>query len=257
MSMKRSLITLAALCALATGAHAGTLVVPGAEEVSGLNTALRNAPRTYMALYTSVNFESLSAPVWITGMQLRISLEGNAAVPSTWPSQDITFNNYNVTLSQASSGLLADGEFVSPSATFASQQAAGTAVNVRAGNLTIATASFANSGGENGFGALISFSTPYLYTPGQSLLLYITHDGYNPSSEVQPFFASTSYQNGVTDAISSTAGYMAANANSFSDPYIVQFTTTPVPEPSTMLMLAGGIAGLLALNRRRRAADAA
>ncbi|WP_422016369.1 PEP-CTERM sorting domain-containing protein [Roseateles sp.] len=256
MSMTRSLISLAALCALAASSQADTFVTPG-DETSGLNTAFRNAPRTYMALYTSVNFETLTSPVWITGMQLRISADGNTALPATWPSQDLTFTNFNVQLSQASSSLLSDGEFLLGTEAFAAQQAAGTVVNVRSGSLSISTASFQNSGGENSFGALISFSTPYLYTPGQSLLLYLTHTGYAPGTEAQPFFAVTDYSPGVTDAISSTAGYQAANATGFSSPYIVQFTTTPVPEPSTMLMLAGGIVGLLALNRRRRATDAA
>lgn len=257
MRLNRSMVSLAVLATLAFSSHAGTIIVPGLEEDGGLNTGLRNAPRTYMAYYSAVNFDTLSGPVMITGMQLRISAFGNETLPATWPSQDLTFTNFDVQLSQASAQLDSDGEFLSSAVTFASQQAAGTAVSVRSGSLTIQTGSFQNSGSENSFGAMISFSTPYLYTPGQSLLLYITHTGYNPSTEGQAFFASTTFQNGVSDAISSTVGYQAASASGFSSPYIVQFTTAPVPEPSTMLMLAGGIAGLLAMNRRRKPIDQA
>lgn len=258
MSLSRSLAALATLCALAVSSHADTIVVPDLEETSGVNTGIRNAPRTYMALYTDVNFASLSGPVMITGMQLRMSEAGNAALPANWPSQILNFVNFDVKLSQASATLLADGEFLSSSVTFASQQAPGTVVSVRSGALSLPMASFQNTGGTNPFGAMINFTTPYMYTPGQSLLLYLTHTGYTPSAEPQPFFAVADFQNGVADAISSTAGYQAATGSGFSSPYIVQFTysAVAVPEPSTVLMLAAGIVGLLAVSRRRRATDA-
>lgn len=257
MNLRLSVVTLSLLAAAAVSSHAGTIVVPPSlDETGGTSTAFRSLPRTYMALYTSVNFTALTGPTLLTGLQLRISASGNETLPATWPSQTLSFASFDIQLSQASASLLADGEFLSSAVTFASQQAAGTVKTVRSGNLAIPTASFENTGSENAFGLLINFSTPYLYTPGQSLLLYLTHTGYTPSGEPQPFFASTDYENGTTDAISSTVGYQAATASGFSSPYIVQFTTAAVPEPGSMLMLAAGVAGLLALNRRRALAQA-
>lgn len=254
MNLRPSAIALALLCAFTAASQAQTLTVPaGLPETTGLNTGIRNAPRTYMALYMSPNFASLTSPTLITGMQLRISADGNATLPATWPSQDLSFANFDVQLSQPSASLVADGEFLSSAVTFASQQEAGTVVTVRSGALTLPTASFQNSGAENAFGAMISFSTPYLYTPGQGLLLYITHTGYTPAAEPQPFFAAADYTPGITDAISSTAGYQAASASGFSSPYVVQFSLAAVPEPSTALSMAAGAMLLLALARRRRA----
>jgi hypothetical protein len=257
MSNRHLLLTAAALCAFMSSSHADTLVVPGSlPETGGTSTAIRSLPRTYMALYTDVNFASLTGPVLITGMQLRISAAGNATLPATWPSQALSFTNFNVQLSQASSSLLADGEFLSSSVSFAAQQAAGTVTTVRSGGLTVPVGAYTNTGAENAFGVPITFSTPYTYTPGQSLLLYLTHSGYAPSTEPQPFFATATFAGGVADAISSTVGYQAANGNGFSSPYIVQFTVSAVPEPMTALMLGGGLVALLALGRQRHPAVA-
>ncbi len=255
MNIRFTSLAFAALCALSVGSQAQTLTVPDgslAPETTGLNTGFRNAPRTYMALYLDPNFASITSPVMITGMQLRISADGNTTLPATWPSQNISFTNFDVQLSQPTASLIADGEFLSSAVTFASQQEAGTVVNVRSGALTINTGAFQNTGAENPFGPVITFSTPYMYTPGQSLLLYITHTGYTPAGEPQPFFAAADYTPGVTDAISSTASYQAATATGFSSPYVVQFTTSPVPEPATALTLASGVAALLVLAARRR-----
>lgn len=255
MNLRSVSLACALLCAVAASSQAQTLTVPDgtlAPETTGLNTGFRNAARTYMALYLSPNFASVSSPVLITGMQLRISANGNLSLPATWPSQNIAFTNFDVQLAQPTASLIADGEFLSSAVTFASQQAAGTVVSVRSGPLTIETAAFQNNGVENPFGPVITFSTPYLYTPGESLLLYLTHTGYTPAGEPQPFFAAADYTAGVTDAISSTVGYQAASASGFSSPYVVQFTTTPVPEPATALTLASGVVALLGLAARRR-----
>ena len=56
--------------------------------------------------------------------------------------------------------------------------------------------------------------------------------GYSPATELNAFFGSRSFQNGVTDAISSTASGTAANPNGFSSPYFIQFTYEPIPEPA-------------------------
>jgi hypothetical protein len=80
----------------------------------------------------------------------------------------------------------------------------------------------------------------------------ISHSGYAPSTELQPFFAVADFSIGVADAVSTTtptAG-LDSTVTSFSSPYVVQFETTPVPEPATMSLLA--LAGLAAARKRKR-----
>ena len=234
-----------------------TLVAPVGVESSaesGLNTAIRNAPRMYQEYMAASNFSSITQPVKITGMQLRLAIGENWRPPgyvgSTWPSQPLSFTSYTVTLAKPSAGLVSDGEYLSTAPNFSTYQVA--PVTVRSGALNIPTAAFTADGGAAGvhsFGPTITFSTPYTYTPGDGLVLQINHEGYSPAAELNAFFASRSFENGVTDAISSTASGSAAAPNGFSSPYFVQFTYEPVPEPSTLGLLAG--AGVLALRRRK------
>src|SRR4029079_15964768 len=57
-----------------------TLVAPAGVESSlesGLNTAIRNAPRTYQEYIAANNLSSITQPVRITGMQLRLAIGEN------------------------------------------------------------------------------------------------------------------------------------------------------------------------------------
>jgi hypothetical protein len=236
-----------------------TLVAPVGVESSlesGLNTAIRSAPRTYQEYMAASNFSSITQPSLITGMRLRLAIGENwrpvGYVGSTWPSQNLTLGTYTVTLSKPSAQLVSDGEYLSTTPTFASYQ--DTPVTVYNQALNVAANSFVADGGAAGVhsysGPNIVFTTPYSYTPGNGLVLQINHQGYTPSTELNAFFASRSFQNGVTDAISSTASGTAANPNGFSSPYFVEFTYVPIPEPTSL----GGLAAVGALALRRRKA---
>ena len=255
----RLCVAAVSLCALFVAAPANarpTIIVPGAE-TGGTTTPFRALSRVYQSYIDDSQFASLTAPTLITSFQLRISVLGNGTVPSIWPSQDLTFTNYTVQMSRGSAGLIADGRYVSNTANFASQHGANL-TTVRSGGLTIPAGSFLQDGGGgiNSFGFAVTFTTPYLYTPGEALVYQINHTGYLPGSEVQPFFASRGFANGVTDAISSAASATATNAQSFSSPMIVQFATVTVPEAGSGTLVVAAIlfaaTGVTLAKRRKK-----
>ncbi|RYF51810.1 MAG: hypothetical protein EOO39_42815, partial [Cytophagaceae bacterium] len=257
MSLSRRLLApaLVALTLFVGGiAQAATFVVPNVTEdaaVSGLNTPLRNAARAYQGYVDESQLGALTGPVQITGMAFRLAIGTNWSPDGlqgagTWPSQDLTFSQYDIQLSRASAAVQAAGEFPSLTPTFAANQG-GTVTTVRSGALTIPAGSYTASGSTttpNAFGFNIQFTTPYLYTPGQELVYTIRHSGYSPNGEPQVFFASDDYTPNAYDAVSSTVGANAAAPNGFSSPLIVQYTysaITVVPEGNTALLVGAAL----------------
>jgi hypothetical protein len=246
----------AAVYAGTSAQEAASIVAPTGVESSassGLNTAIRSAPRSYQEYIAASNFAAdVTSPTSITGMQLRLAIGENwrpaGYAGSNWPSQPITLGTFTVTLAKPSAGLVTDGEYLSTTPTFASYL--NSPVVVRTGTLTIPAGAFSADGGDTGvhsWGPVITFSTPYTINPGEGLVMQINHSGYTPSAELNAFFASRDYANGVTDAISSTASGTAAAPSGFSSPYFVNFVTV-VPEPMSL----GLIGATLLVSRRRR-----
>ena len=77
----------------------------------------------------------------------------------------------------------------------------------------------------------------------------VRHGGYTGGA-LDAFYSTRAFQNGVTDAISSTAGADAASPSGFSDPVFIQFTYQPVPEPGVLSLT--GLTAMTLLRRTRR-----
>jgi PEP-CTERM motif len=247
-------LTLLGLVALPNTVCAQTIVAPGTAEVGGISTAFRNSARVYQSYIHQSQFISITQTVQITGMRLRLD---QTAVAQTWPSQDLSFANYTVEMSLPSAAIVADGEIAGLTTTFAQNQGAGV-TTVRSGAMTIPANSFTATGlgTPNAFGPTINFSTPYTYTPGSPLLYTIYHSGYTPNTEIQRFFAGTSFASGVADTVLLTSsGTGASTPSEFSSPYIVEFvysSSASAPEPGTLALVALGMAGGAVARRRRK-----
>lgn len=255
--MLRSSFTVATLfLAAMTATVQGAFVVPFNTETGGINTPIRNAARSYMMYYSPATMDAaLSGSTTLTGLSMRMFAGPANPGANPWPTQTLTFPSYQITLGRPTSALNTDGEFLSTAPTFASYfNTPGTVV--RSGPLTINPGTYVNNNltTPNPYGSEITFSTPYTYTPGEGLLVYIQLTGYTPAGEPQPFVASGDFANGVVDAISSTVSNVAASPNNFSSPVLFQFTTqdtTAAPLPPTVFLGLLGVPALIRLRRMR------
>lgn len=238
-----------------TGTFAPGLTESSAD--SGLTLPFNSGAATYMGYLDASEFSSFTSPVLITGISFRLATGYNSQIlTSAWPSQDLTFSNFNIQLAEASTADETAGD-LEDGTSFANNQNAATATTVRSGALTVAADSFTNSlTGTNTFGPALAFSTPYTYTPGESLTYLIDESGYG-TSETQAAFASSDFSEFGADALDSSDGTGAPTG--YTSPLIVQFqyetiSAAAVPEASTTislgLLLALG-AGAVIIKRRR------
>ena len=226
---------------------------------SGLTLPFNSGAATYMGYLDASEFSSLTSPVLITGISFRLATGYNSQILTpAWPSQDLTFSEFNIQLAEASTADETVGD-LEDSTSFAANQNALTATTVRSGALTVAADSFTNSlSGTNTFGPTLAFSTPYVYLPGESLTYLIDESGYG-TSETQAAFASSDFSQFGADALDSSAGTDQAAPTGYTSPLIVQFqyetvAAAPVPEASSMIslgLLRALGAGAVVVKRRR------
>jgi hypothetical protein len=248
--------------ALLTGANAANITLPGTAPGPGLNTVIRQFPRVYQEYIDESQLASITQPIEITGIRFRLAIGDTwrpvGYVGASWPNADITFSDWTMQIGQGSAAAIADGEFLSAAVTFNGNMEAAP-VTTRTGSLTLLANSFAADGGVvvgaiHSFGPLISFSTPYTYNPGETLVYAVAHSGYGSAgTPLNAFFDSAAFGNSVADAVSSTAAgaNFGSAPTSFAIPYIVQFEYTVIPEPGSSVVLL--MAGAVLLRRRQRA----
>jgi uncharacterized repeat protein (TIGR01451 family) len=158
---------------MAQPAAAADVVVPASfaavEGNYGLNTPVRDQPRTLQIAYSPAALTDLIPGMPITGMTFRV--DGG---DSSWPLSDATWADYTIKLSTS----LNPPEALD--ATFANNIGPDV-VTVYSGTLTIPANAFPGGATPNAFGQYITFATPYVYTGG-NLLITLTHTGNNIGS---------------------------------------------------------------------------
>lgn len=168
MNASRLLAVSAAACLMAAGVHADivvpTMIDASVDASSQDSRVLAGGERHYQMILSAAAL-NLNVGDQILGLAWRL----NGTNSLNAPDDDITWNQYDVTLAQATA------ELPALSTTFANNLLS--PVLVRSGSLTITAGSFpggAITASENPFHSLIIFSSPYIYQGGP-LVIDIVH----------------------------------------------------------------------------------
>jgi hypothetical protein len=166
---------------LATKLAAQSVIVPASAAAtrgpSGLNTLVRDSgqPRTYMLGINASELAGIPPGSLINGVSFR-SYVGTAS-PASWPTADVTWTNYDISVGPAIPTASMTGTFQT---NFSSPP-----VQVRTGPMVISAATpWPNNASlpapqPNPFGEFyFDFQVPYLYLGGDLAILF-THNGSN------------------------------------------------------------------------------
>jgi hypothetical protein len=174
----------------------------------------------YQQVYGASDFSALSGPGLITQILFRPDATFGAAFTSIAPNVQIDLS----TTSAAPDGL---------STTFADNVGANDTV-VFAGALTLSSAFVGPAGGPKDFDITISLLTPFLYDPAAGNLLL---DVRNFAGATTTFF-DAEFASGTSSRVSNLLeGVGAATGNADSNALVTEFHFSPVPEPSSWLLL--------------------
>jgi hypothetical protein len=233
------------LAALTSSTLADNVVVPNANAATpgtaGLNTLLRDLPRTYQMIIDDSHLAGIPVGSTLTGVQWRAFI--TAQNPATWPAVDFNYTDYDMFIGQAA--LPVGGG----STTFANNVVGGSNVQVLDGPLTIPAGSFSQGTLPNPspWGHLISFDTGFVYNGGDIVFTAI-HPGGSPAPALFLDAVASGVATGVQTFTATTAG---ATTGAASTSIIFNFSYTPIPAPSALALLS--LAGLVGGGRRRRA----
>ena len=245
-----SLFVMLGLVAAATPAAAVVIVAPNAQATTeGANNNSIPFSGTgdfdrYQQVYGSTHFGALSGPELITQIAFRPDGSQGAFGPHS-------FGNVEIKLSTTSAvpDLL--------SSTFANNVGADE-TTVYSGALSLSSA--ATGSGPLDFDVIITLQTPFLYNPTLGNLLFEFVNFSGDSFTTFALDADNTANNGVSRLFGETP--TSTNGQLSSTGLVTQFTTqsnpvVAVPEPSTFLLFASGLGGLLAVRRRRSQTKAA
>jgi PEP-CTERM motif len=193
-------------------------------------------------LYPASEMPGLVAGDVITGFSLRI--DGSGYASAEYPTSPVTWSEFDIEMGPGNASL---------STTFANNFAS-TPTVVRTGSLTMGTGFFPyNSGSQpEPWGTEITFSTPYTYTGGP---LLIQVNDVSPSQILYIDAMSTGQTTGQSIFNAGNASATTSNEGPYPEyNWAMQLDITPVPEPSSLLLLATGIFAMAGASWRLKGA---
>ena len=232
---------------LVSPVQAGFVVTGAGLPYSGFSSLSREASRVLQQFYDASYFSSITQPTEITAMSFRLPAIADVDYPALG---DLNFGHYDITLAKPSAASAGAGGLTS--ATFADNML--DPVLVRSGPVTIPKDSFESNaaGVDADFSFDFQFVTPYLFTPGQDLVMLVRHNGHGDvnGQETRWNFDGYAKTNGsVVSTVSVDATVGNFGPGSFNVANRIRFTF--VPEPTSVLLIClGGL--LIGCGRFRR-----
>ncbi len=240
-------LSLALVAGLAGPGHAADVFVPGTlATTEGLvqnGNLLGSTARTVQFGIDSSLLTGLGST--ITGLAFR--LNGGAA--SSLPASTLSVTDLEIRIGTAATAIS------SMSTTFANNISGATLVRDGAYTLTAGTLP-GNGSSPNAFATLFTFSTPYTYASGTSLVIEIRHTGFGSGTLISLDGVAAGTANSLYQGFQ-TNNFAGPTGSTVQFPAMTLLSASAIPEPSTYAAFAGAAVLGLAVVRRWRPSTAA